>query len=392
MKKSKKLSTLTAITFLIASFVMAQDRPASPNQQRQGSQKGLGAQTTKGQKKKRFGAPRGVRSGQNNGGPDRKTIRKPFNNSQPGSAKPNTQKGKKPQGGQQGPKGGMKRAEKPQKPDLKKALELSEEQAKAMGEARAKLHKAAKGIHSNKELSKEQKQARLKEAFKRFDAAVQKILSPEQYTKLKHIRRQLAKPNREEGKGPQQVKRPGGEQGKAQKGNRENRAQHHRRIAEALKLTDDQKKKLHSIHQHAVKRIRAIVNNKELGKEDKKKLIGQVHKTAHNRRMQVFTPQQRIKLAGINAFLRAKNKPENGRPPQPTTCEPAPQPKPKNPSKGKGGNISRFPGHWGKPPAIQTRDLVKLPGNFGRGSSTLAKWIEKNLKADNERVTIQPVG
>ena len=72
MKKSKKLSTLTAITFLIASFAMAQDRPASPNQQRQGSQKGLGAQTNKGQEKKRFGAPRGVRSGQNNGGPDRK--------------------------------------------------------------------------------------------------------------------------------------------------------------------------------------------------------------------------------------------------------------------------------------------------------------------------------
>ena len=103
MKKSKKLSTLTAITFLIASFAMAQDRPASPNQQRQGSQKGLGAQTNKGQEKKRFGAPRGVRSEQNNGGTDRKTIRKPFNNSQPSSAKPNTQKGKKPQGGQQGP-------------------------------------------------------------------------------------------------------------------------------------------------------------------------------------------------------------------------------------------------------------------------------------------------
>ena len=180
MKETKKLSTITAITFLIASFAMAQERPASPNHQRQGSPKGLGAQTNKGQEKKRFGAPRGVRNGQNNGGTDRRTIRKPFNNLQPGTPKPNTQKGEKPQVGQQDPKGGMRRAEKPRKPDLKEALELSEEQAKAMGEARAKLHKAAKGIHSNKGLSKEQKQTRLKEAFKRFDAAVQKILRPEQ--------------------------------------------------------------------------------------------------------------------------------------------------------------------------------------------------------------------
>ena len=130
-------------------------------------------------------------------------------------------------------------------------------------------------------------------------------------------------------------------------------------------------------------------------REEKKKHIGQVHKTAHNRRMEILTAEQRIKLAGIHAFLKAKTKPENGRPPQPTTCEPQPHPlpaKPEKPGKGKGHNISRFPAHWGQPPAIQTRDLVKLPGNFGRGSSTLAKWIEKNLQADKGRVTIQPVG
>ena len=44
-----------------------------------------------------------------------------------------------------------------------------------------------------------------------------------------------------------------------------------------------------------------------------------------------------------------------------------------------------FPPHWGKPPAIQTRDLRPLPGGFGMGSSTLAKWIEENLKADSEK-------
>ena len=33
----------------------------------------------------------------------------------------------------------------------------------------------------------------------------------------------------------------------------------------------------------------------------------------------------------------------------------------------------KFPRHWGKPPEVQTKDFVKLPGRFGMGSSTLAK-------------------
>jgi len=42
----------------------------------------------------------------------------------------------------------------------------------------------------------------------------------------------------------------------------------------------------------------------------------------------------------------------------------------------------QFPQHWGPPPAIQTRDYVELPDGFGRGSSTLAKWIATNLEKD----------
>lgn len=42
----------------------------------------------------------------------------------------------------------------------------------------------------------------------------------------------------------------------------------------------------------------------------------------------------------------------------------------------------KYPEHWGEPPKIQTRDLVPLPGGYGRGSSTLAKWIQKNLDQD----------
>ncbi len=44
-----------------------------------------------------------------------------------------------------------------------------------------------------------------------------------------------------------------------------------------------------------------------------------------------------------------------------------------------------FPPHWGRPPAVQTKDFKKLPLGFGMGSSTLAKWILENVKKDKAR-------
>lgn len=41
-----------------------------------------------------------------------------------------------------------------------------------------------------------------------------------------------------------------------------------------------------------------------------------------------------------------------------------------------------FPAHWGQPPQIQTRDFVDLPGDYGKGSSTLRNWINANLQKD----------
>jgi len=43
-----------------------------------------------------------------------------------------------------------------------------------------------------------------------------------------------------------------------------------------------------------------------------------------------------------------------------------------------------FPPHWGRPPAIQTKDLRANPLPFGPelGSSTLCAWIERNVKSD----------
>ena len=65
-----------------------------------------------------------------------------------------------------------------------------------------------------------------------------------------------------------------------------------------------------------------------------------------------------------------------------------PKTKPK-PEQGK-PEITRpahkpFPPHWGRPPAVQTKDFKKLPLGFGMGSSTLAKWILENVKKDKAR-------
>ena len=35
-----------------------------------------------------------------------------------------------------------------------------------------------------------------------------------------------------------------------------------------------------------------------------------------------------------------------------------------------------FPVHWGEPPAVETKDMVKLPGNYGWGSSTLKSYLD----------------
>jgi hypothetical protein len=81
----------------------------------------------------------------------------------------------------------------------------------------------------------------------------------------------------------------------------------------------------------------------------------------------------------IIAFLLAPSligKPDNIQPQQG-------KPDPRQFEQGK-PDSRKFPKHWGRPPEIQTRDMVKLPGKFGMGSSTLAKWIADNIKKDKE--------
>jgi len=52
----------------------------------------------------------------------------------------------------------------------------------------------------------------------------------------------------------------------------------------------------------------------------------------------------------------------------------------------------KYPKHWGKEPMMQTRDYVKLPNDYGFGSSTLARWIEENMAKDAAAAALKAVG
>ncbi|SVE42286.1 uncharacterized protein METZ01_LOCUS495140, partial [marine metagenome] len=56
----------------------------------------------------------------------------------------------------------------------------------------------------------------------------------------------------------------------------------------------------------------------------------------------------------------------------------------------KGSSGKAYPAHWGRPPLRQTRDLRVLPGGYGRGSGTLARWIQENLNKDAKKPTAKP--
>lgn len=51
--------------------------------------------------------------------------------------------------------------------------------------------------------------------------------------------------------------------------------------------------------------------------------------------------------------------------------------------KGQGQGQGKYPLHWGEPPRMQTKDLRPLPGGYGRGSGTLARWIQEHLDLDS---------
>ncbi len=91
------------------------------------------------------------------------------------------------------PKHGGEDGQKPEggdgrKPDIRKELGLNEEQAKTFHELHQKWETASGAIHRDKELTEEQRKARLYEAWKHHDSKLRELLTQEQYKKLEQSR------------------------------------------------------------------------------------------------------------------------------------------------------------------------------------------------------------
>jgi periplasmic protein CpxP/Spy len=89
---------------------------------------------------------------------------------------------------------------------LKKALNLSDDQATKMKDARATLQGKMKAIKSDSGLSKEQKAVQIKDAAMAFDGQIKGILTPEQYTKWGEMKEKMKSKMKEKRKGKNGLK------------------------------------------------------------------------------------------------------------------------------------------------------------------------------------------
>ena len=185
---------------------------------------------------------------------------------------------------------------------LQERLNLTEEQLSKLRAAYKVWKEYAKSVRLNQELTQEEKQVKLKAGFEEYDAKVKEILTEEQYAKLVEIRRNASRPNQNNGNT--------GNGGNEQNGH--SRAEHRRELRQILNLTEEQLTKLRAIHQYATNKIRAILTNEELSREEKSAQIKEVKKQAHNRRMQVLTEEQKEKLRQWRAEHRAEHQQQSG--------------------------------------------------------------------------------
>jgi hypothetical protein len=51
-------------------------------------------------------------------------------------------------------------------------------------------------------------------------------------------------------------------------------------------------------------------------------------------------------------------------------------------------HVQVYPSRWGTPPAVQTKDIVELPHDYGYGSSTLREWITRCMSLDTHMLVI----
>jgi glutaredoxin/Spy/CpxP family protein refolding chaperone len=299
------------------------------------------AQGGQGQQRRGHGAPNSLSNNQQggqSGSTNRGTLRRPYNNENQEGNQGQTGQGRGSQsGGQSGRGNGMSTTEtggqggrgnngqqtgsgrpwcgtvttngqqtgsgqQGRGNSIQERLNLTEEQLSKLRAAYKVWKEYAKSVRQNQELTQEEKQVKLKAGFEEYDAKVKEILTEEQYAKLVEIRRNASRPNQNNGNT--------GNGGNEQNGH--SRAEHRRELRQVLNLTEEQLTKFRAIHQYATNKIRAILANEELSREEKSAQIKEVKKQANNRRMQVLTEEQKEKLRQWRAEHRAEHQQQSG--------------------------------------------------------------------------------
>jgi Spy/CpxP family protein refolding chaperone len=142
-------------------------------------------------------------------------------------------------------------------------LKLTEEQVKKVAALEEKQRESAKGF---KDLSKEERKTKMEERAKESKKAVDEVLKPEQVKRLKQISLQ-------------------------QSGSR---AYADPEVAEALKLTDDQKEKMKTIQEDSRKEMRDLFTGG--ANEEARKKMETLRKAADEKVQGLLTAEQKTKL------------------------------------------------------------------------------------------------
>ncbi len=368
---------LIAGTLTGAATVQADHSEGRQLEGQSGRQQGFSLNQQRG-----HGAPNSLRNprGQQGQGTNRQTLRQPFeqngNQGRTQQGRGNQGRGNQgqtQQGGHRRPQAGMTRTEPggnhggqtqqggnrggqqqqgQRGNSLRERLQLTSEQWEALKAAYKKWKTYAKSVHQNQSLSNDEKRAKLREGFKKYNAKVREILTQRQYAQLEQIRRNAARPNN------------GNNNGQAGHGNNgtsgTSQTQRRQNLIQELGLTEEQVQKFRAIHQYATKKIREILNNRELTRAQKYTKINAVKKQAHNRRMEVLTEEQKLKLREIIA--RRQTEGNQGTTVSGTSGRPR-----SGQGQNNGGNFGRQNGGRGQNPqggrTQNPRGNERQPGN-----------------------------
>jgi Zn-dependent M32 family carboxypeptidase len=167
-------------------------------------------------------------------------------------------------------------------PSLSELLGLTGEVAEKFEQLRKRLHETVKAI-AESDMSNEDKAVKIRVAHKKYRDALKELLSEEQLAKLRliHLKR-------------------------AESHNKNKKHHHHFGpfIAKALKLTEEQLKKLGAVRHHACEKRYKVLSNKNLSEEEKKVALKEINEQVRARTAEILTEEQLAMLKKINAKAR----------------------------------------------------------------------------------------